>query len=67
MNTANPAGTRSPAKSAAATLPPHVVCLANHAGVVVGVAALSSTFLGLKLMPAKWHHLIPPSSTPEEA
>ncbi len=33
----NTACTRSPAKNAGATLAPHVVCLANHAGVVVGL------------------------------
>jgi hypothetical protein len=35
----NTACTRFPAKSAGATLASHVVCLANHAGVVVGLLA----------------------------
>ena len=47
----NTACTRSPAKSAGATLAPHVVCLANHAGVVVGVCAFFEIFLGFGRFP----------------
>jgi hypothetical protein len=63
----NTAGSRSPAESAGATLAPRVVCLANHAGVVVGVAAFLGSLCHLKLVPAKWRPLVPPTSTPEGA
>jgi hypothetical protein len=47
------------------TLAPHVICLANHAGVVVGVAAFSGSLRSLDLIPTKRRCLLPPTSTPK--
>src|SRR5215212_4880539 len=51
-----------PRKSTETTLAPHVVSLANHAGVVVGVGAFSSSLRGFRMVPAKWRPLVPPTS-----
>jgi hypothetical protein len=54
-----------PCKERGVTLAPHVICLANHAGVVgllpAGTAfAFSGSLRGLKWIPSKWRSLIPP-------
>jgi hypothetical protein len=33
---------------------------------MVGVGAFLGSFCGLKLVPAKWRYLIPPTSTPQK-
>jgi hypothetical protein len=73
QKTPNTACTRSPEKSGGATLAPYVVCLANHAGVVVGLQlrcvrtlfGQSGSLRGLKRIPSKRHFLVPPTIAPQ--
>ena len=54
-------------KSTDTTLAPGVICLANHAGVVVGLPlrgvrtpfGQSGSLHGLELVPSKWRPLVP--------
>ncbi len=48
-----------PRQSTATTLAPHVVCLANHAGVVMGGGEFSGSFFSLERVPKNWRYLAP--------